>query len=176
MIFRKTDEGELFVTLSLEEALKNGFYFLKDEEKMKETLTLLLKKVIIETEYSEPFNKFYTKIYKRQTGGVEIIFKKAPEEGSFLKPLIFSFSDVSALMSAASVCFKEYLYKIMKSELYLMNKYYLIIYPIAPPDRRFIRNMNEFGRYEGFSQIKTAFIEEHGKLLEKKKAIEMLSL
>ena len=176
LVFRKTEEGDIMIALSFDEALKNGFYFLREEDKIKDILTGLLKIAILETEYSEPFAKFYSKVHTRQTGGVEIIFKKATEYGSILKPLIFSFSDVSNLMSAAEICFKNHLYKIMKSELYLVDKYYLIVYPIAALEKRFIKSISEFGKFEGYSQIKTAFIEEHGKLLEKEKAIERLSL
>lgn len=179
MIFQRTDENTLVVILSAAEAEKSGFSDTSPktyDTERKRMLLYLLKRVIRETEYPEPYGKFYTEVYKKPKGNIEITFIKLEEKPPFFRPLIFSFTDASSLMNAAEHLSRRYALKIMKSDLYLLGYYYLLIYPLITPSVDLYSLLGEYAHFEGASRLRAAFIEEHGRPLERGRAIEKLSL
>lgn len=177
MFLQRVNGDQFKVSISAAELKKMGIVINKkisDGDARKITNYLLMSSPAF---YSG--GNFNLGFKQNRQGGVEVLITKCEKNQTCKseKPLVFCFSDINALFTSALEIAKRYSNKISESDLYLYNgNYYLIVFPIQGMDLDFFVFLGEFSHFRGFGKERVAKIEEHGRLLEKGRAIEKLCL
>ncbi len=147
----------------------------------RQVLLQLLSTAKEKTGFDPCDTRLFIEVYPYDEGGCVIYFTTLDTEtdsplAPAYGPVVFMFDDVDILIQASIKLFCQYCHRIYKSSLYLIGgEYRLIIYPLDQDDNRTIAFLCEYGQKVGEGPVAAAFVEEHGQVILKERAIDTLS-
>ncbi|MBC8584506.1 adaptor protein MecA [Youxingia wuxianensis] len=153
-------------------------------EETKKLILELLDIVQMATDFQPNKSKLFVEVYPTGEGGCSIYFsaveiaekKRYRIKKNVTGPLIYRFLDIDALISASVRLFKLYCHRVLKSSLYqLKSSWQLVIYPLDSIENVTARFMDEYAERWGEGELAAAYVEEHGTLIIKENAIDLLA-
>ena len=149
-----------------------------DRLETKLFLSILLEKARQQESFSPGDGQLIAQIYQCP-GGCIFYFINIPKEGkenNESTPLIFTFPDCNAMLTALTTLFQHGCHRIYKSSLYQMEgTYYFAFQPFSFEDSVLLGMLQEYRQFWGKGNIKQAQLEEHGQVIVKENALDKIA-